>query len=381
MLSVEESSQVKPLKPVIKWAGGKEKELKHILSALPCDFGNYYEPFVGGGSVFMAINADRYFVNDLSRELMSLYGCIANENAQFFEAVRNIDVSWSEIGNFANRYADLQTLYEAFRGGEIDVEGLKYGVSQFTEHHSLELRSIVAAFVGCKADFKTFVFAAVVGKLQRMKALEAKNGILPREDVKDNICTALKGGLYAFYRSLYNNPLLFKGKEELLTALFFFIRNYAYSGMFRYNDRGEFNVPYGGMGYNAKSLAGKLQYYKSPGLREHFKKTSFFNLDFEDFLHHSSPKENDFIFLDPPYDSAFSTYAGNDFTQKDQQRLAKWLICECKAKWMMIIKRTDFIYGLYANKGLNIRMFDKEYLVSFMNRNDKRAKHLLITNY
>ncbi len=37
----------------------------------------------------------------------------------------------------------------------------------------------------------------------------------------------------------------------------------------------------------------------------------------------------------------------------------------------MIIKNTDFILELYKNKGLNIQSFDKKYLVSFMNRNDK----------
>ncbi len=41
---------------------------------------------------------------------------------------------------------------------------------------------------------------------------------------------------------------------ELGTALFVIIRNYAYSGMFRYNAKGEFNVPYGGIGYNHKNL-------------------------------------------------------------------------------------------------------------------------------
>ena len=30
---------------------------------------------------------------------------------------------------------------------------------------------------------------------------------------------------------------------------------------------------------------------------------------------------------------------------------------------------------------IKIRTFDKEYLVSFMNRNDKKVTHLLITNY
>lgn len=48
---------------------------------------------------------------------------------------------------------------------------------------------------------------------------------------------------------------------------------------------------------------------------------------------------------------------------------------------MMVIKHTDFIYSLYNKDGINIRTFDKEYLVSFMNRNNKKAEHLIVTNY
>ena len=48
---------------------------------------------------------------------------------------------------------------------------------------------------------------------------------------------------------------------------------------------------------------------------------------------------------------------------------------------MIIIKNTEFIYDLYNREGIQIRTFEKEYLVSFMNRNDKKATHLLITNY
>lgn len=72
------------LKPIIKWAGGKEKELDYILSNIPTAFDNYYEPFIGGGSVFMSINAKKYFINDLSTELISLYRNIAIENPVFF---------------------------------------------------------------------------------------------------------------------------------------------------------------------------------------------------------------------------------------------------------------------------------------------------------
>ena len=48
------------LQPLVKWAGGKEKELKYILPNLPKHFENYYEPFVGGGAVYTAIQATLY---------------------------------------------------------------------------------------------------------------------------------------------------------------------------------------------------------------------------------------------------------------------------------------------------------------------------------
>ena len=124
-----------------------------------------------------------------------------------------------------------------------------------------------------------------------------------------------------------------------------------------------------------------MAYYRSKHLLNHFDKTQIYSLDFESFLKETNPSEDDFVFLDPPYDSQFSTYAQNDFTRADQERLANYMINECRAKWMLVIKNTDFIYNLYKKEGINIRSFDKEYLVSFMNRNDKKVTHLLITNY
>lgn len=48
---------------------------------------------------------------------------------------------------------------------------------------------------------------------------------------------------------------------------------------------------------------------------------------------------------------------------------------------MVVIKHTDFIYSLYNKSGITIRTFDKENLVSFMKRNNRKAEHLVITNY
>ncbi|MBS3927827.1 MAG: DNA adenine methylase [Sphingomonadales bacterium] len=41
-------------KPFIRWAGGKSRLLPRILPHLPTAIQNYYEPFLGGGAVFLA---------------------------------------------------------------------------------------------------------------------------------------------------------------------------------------------------------------------------------------------------------------------------------------------------------------------------------------
>ncbi len=49
------------MQPLLKWAGGKEKELKYILPAIP-EFRRYFEPFVGGGAVYAAVDAAEYYI-------------------------------------------------------------------------------------------------------------------------------------------------------------------------------------------------------------------------------------------------------------------------------------------------------------------------------
>lgn len=369
------------LSPIIKWPGGKEKELKYIIPNLP-QFERYFEPFVGGGSVFMGINAKEHYINDFSEELIQLYRYISKTDEDFFGYVEAMDASWRKAEKFFHENKDLVDVYLGFRSGQIDKEGLRQYILNFCSNKKDDIEDILDnAFRNIQCILCKELEANLFRKMVRMHELEKQKHELPLEDLNDNIETAIKSALYMNYRNLYNDRSISLDNPPMHCALFFFMRNYAYSGMFRYSSKGEFNVPYGGIAYNCKFLKKKLDYYKSKALLEHFNNTKIFNLDFEDFIKTTQPTKNDFIFLDPPYDSEFSTYAQNDFTKEDQKRLANYMINECPAKWMMIIKYTDFIYSLYNKTGINIRTFDKEYLVSFMNRNDKKVSHLLITNY
>jgi DNA adenine methylase len=136
-----------------------------------------------------------------------------------------------------------------------------------------------------------------------------------------------------------------------------------------------------GISYNRNDLARKIAYMQSPVLQQHFANTVIGNMDFEAFLQAYTPGADDFIFLDPPYDSEFSTYTQNTFDKSDKERLAHYLLHQCMAKFMLVIKNTPTIFNLYAGKGLHIHTFDKKYLVSFQDRNNRESEHLMIINY
>jgi DNA adenine methylase len=84
------------------------------------------------------------------------------------------------------------------------------------------------------------------------------------------------------------------------------------------------------------------------------------------------------MFLDPPYDTDFSDYEGKGFSKHDQARLAE-ILKETKAKFILVIKNTDYIYSLYK-EDFNILCFDKTYTYNMKSRNQRNVEHLIITN-
>jgi DNA modification methylase len=284
------------LKPIIKWPGGKEKELKFILPNAPSHIENYYEPFVGGGSVYAAFQANHYFINDLSSELIALYRFIANKDETFFQYAKEIDNSWNKANRFFYRHIELVDEYVKYRTAIVDANSLDAFIQDFCKQNREEISAIVPSSI--KENQNIFTKELVKNlsrKMLRMKVLEDKKHLLPEEDLYSNIETAIKSALYMYYRTLYNG--IGDEQPQLRTALFLFIRNYAYSGMFRYNDKGQFNVPYGGIAYNGKSMDSKLSYYKSSQLQRHFGKTTIYNLDFEDFIKKQSQDRMTLSFL------------------------------------------------------------------------------------
>ena len=378
------------LSPLIKYPGGKEKELNYIIPALPTKINNYYEPFVGGGAVYFAIDSKQYYINDKSDELIALYEMVKEQNEEFFDKLNAIQYNWNIISKVVDHHEKaIVDIYYMYKNGNLNKQQLGDKITEFVLANAEEFNGLLTT--NFNYQIEEFVYElckSIKNKMIRMHKIEGEKGDLAYQDVVSNIESALKAAFYTHFRMLMNNKEELGISKEFATAIYFFIRQVCYSSMFRYNKDGKFNVPYGGISYNRKSFANKIAYYQNKDVVKHLSNTTIGNMDFYEFMNTYKPKKNDFVFLDPPYDSEFSTYAKNEFDKDDQARLAEYLIKECKANFMIVIKNTDYISSLYyegtktANgKQLYVSSFDKKYFVSFQDRNDKNAQHLLITNY
>jgi DNA adenine methylase len=347
------------LRPIIKYPGGKGRELGHILPAIPKTIDRFFEPFIGGGATYFSVDCtEDYYINDVSNELIETYRAVKFQNPNFLNILSRLNDDWkslSKADNFgmslsADEYKLLPSLFII----------KQYGMENFFVDYMLKMHKRKLAYIRKEAD--------------RGNNITEENKTLIFE-------TVLKSSYYAAVREIYNENRK-SGRYTANTAFYFFIREYCYSSMFRFSTDGSFNVPYGGMSYNRKTLDEKLDYLSSENLIAKLNKTNIYDKDFGDFIGMFEFQKNDFLFLDPPYDSEFSTYDENEFGKNDHIRLSECLL-DTNAKWLLVIKDTDFIRGLYPQEDKHIfyREFDKNYSVSFMNRNDRQANHLMISNF
>lgn len=68
-------------RPFLKWAGSKRLLLQQIIPHLPQRYGRYYEPFLGGGSLFFVVQPDRARLSDACEELVSTYQAVRDNLA------------------------------------------------------------------------------------------------------------------------------------------------------------------------------------------------------------------------------------------------------------------------------------------------------------
>lgn len=373
----------KKLRPIIKWTGGKYDEFAFFANHIPT-FDRYIEPFFGGGGVFFALQPSvKSFINDKSADLINFYKQISI--TAFKAELLNYATAWDELGVInAKLWINCSPYFMSYIKGDIELDKLgEILEAQLSEILKSDLLLNEKEFIIDQTLFEKTLLASIADKARRIKRIDEKEDrVFNEEELKAHFETGIRSGAYLFFRKLLNLQYHKTITLNLAKAAanWYFVREFCYGAMFRFNAKGEFNIPYGGIAYNKKNFRQKAENIFNEAIVKLFKNSEIHNLDFEAFLNKIKLKPTDFIFLDPPYDSEFSEYDQNAFTQIDQQRLATLLI-KTKAKWMVVIKETAFIRKIYTHPSVKMVTFSKSYTYNVRGRNDRAVTHLIITNY
>jgi DNA adenine methylase len=264
------------MKPVIKYQGGKTRELKTINTMLPCNYERVVEPFCGGAALSFSLGKPAV-LTDINHQVINLYRVIADDNL----------------------YPKLQEVVDLYKTYDHDKLSPIY----------YDARSVI------------------------------------NQNNEDN--------------------------DPLTKAIsYIVVRQLCFSGMERYNSKGEFNVPFG----HYKSMPCNLSYEHHKYLKTcDIKQESFVNL-------FNRIASNDFVFLDPPYLDKLG------YTQGDGGEKLHTDLLECckttNASWLIIHSDHEFYRDNY--KDFFIETKDFNYSQRFGKNKDhsnSKVQHLYISNY
>jgi DNA adenine methylase len=155
---------------------------------------------------------------------------------------------------------------------------------------------------------------------------------------------------------------------------FYYLRKTCFRGMMRYNSSGEFNIPYGK--YKTINYDNLLD----PEYFDLLQNTEIYKCDYKEIFNKYNSPDN-FVFLDPPYDSKFTDYGYCKFARQQQEELAN-VFKTTNNKCLMIIGDTPLIRELY--NGYIAGSYGKNYRFKlYSNRvgNEINTNHLIIKNY
>jgi len=116
------------MKPFLKWVGGKTQIIEKVLELFPEKMTNYYEPFLGGGSVLLGVLSLRksekiqisgkVYASDLNSNLIGLYKNIQSKLDAVLEELKIIIEANPKTGNIINRkpqnITEAQTSQESY---------------------------------------------------------------------------------------------------------------------------------------------------------------------------------------------------------------------------------------------------------------------------
>lgn len=266
---------------------------------------------------------------------------------------------------------DINTFYDLFAGSAIvsmNVEANKYFVNDI-DYHLYELYAM----------FKVFSDDVIIRHIEdRIDEYGLARERTKRNEYKDKEKIEQYKAAYMKLRAEYNK---YQGANVLD---FYTLMFYSFSQQFRFNNKGDFNMPCGNDCFSEKNkeyISNGTKFFKRDNVK--INNGDFQKLGVEEL------NKDDFVYLDPPYFNTTATYnENNGWSEEDENAL--YSLCERLNK-----NRIKFgMSNVFENKNTknqklidwcdknkwNVYTFDK-FTYMACGKGNSNAKEVFITNY
>ena len=282
--------------------------ITEIKTHFPDNIGRLIEPFVGGGSVFMNVDANEFLLNDIDSFVISIHRMLCSY-------VDREDEFFKEFFDIVKKY----NLSLSYKENTVPKE--------------------------LKESFPKTYFA----KYNK----EA----------------------YSQLRDDFNKG----GKQDIMQLYALLI--YGFNRMLRFNKKGDFNLPVGNVDFNQNTYNAIVDYFTL--LKD--KNVVWYNEDFRVFLNNIDYREDDLVYLDPPYLITFSEY-NKLWNEETERELLNLLDDLNKRNIKFAISNVTHYKGkvnnLFLEWSKHYNSFPiKSNYISFNDNTVKNFNEVLVTNF
>jgi DNA adenine methylase len=120
--------------PLLKWAGGKRHIADLLTDFLPTDWnsGRYYEPFMGGGAMFLRLKPEQSQLSDLNPRLIGFYRFVKDSPETLLDSINQLHDEFESagVGTKSEVFYTMRARFNESDPHEIESASLLYALNK-----------------------------------------------------------------------------------------------------------------------------------------------------------------------------------------------------------------------------------------------------------
>ncbi|HON18769.1 MAG TPA: DNA adenine methylase [Salinivirgaceae bacterium] len=354
--------------PIFPWAANMVVDSLQLASSAP-PFERYIEPFFGGGQFFYTLSPKtESLLNDKNKNLIDFYKHLQNPASPLKQEILLLLNNWRLFDEFFEIiHSDIAVVEQDLKSKIINLSDVPYILRTI-----FALNLTHSEFDSLYSDKKSLNGDLLIENMISACVAYLKNALKNHKNYELSSRILQNGYYYHLRQLLNNNRLACTIPKEKKIAVWYFINLLGYSAQVNYSQAEILHLPISNNVPSYHEINGEINRVFNEETLERFSKSQFFNLDFFDFLQSIELSENDFVYVDPPFNSKWLHYEDSILSENQFKQLASILVTT-KAQWMLVIKESNFKSEHFKGGAYQQRVLNTE-----ANTSDR---FLMVTNY